>query len=104
MRALVSGDGSKVFRAVLKSAAAVIVTLLGATAAQAQAPGAAPGGEAHLKLADLSQVNFRSIDGHKLLLFGILFSVFGLLFGLVIYTRLKILPVHRAMCEISELI
>src|ERR1700684_4431453 len=104
MRALVSGDGSKVFRAVLKSAAAVIVTLLGAACAQAQAPGEAPGGEANLKLPDLSQVNFLGMDGHKLLLFGILFCIFGLVFGLVIYTRLKNLPVHRAMREISELI
>src|ERR1700685_2432207 len=104
MRALVSGDGSKVFRAVLKSAAAVIVTLLGAAAAQAQAPGEAPGGEANLKLPDLSQVNFLGMDGHKLLLFGILFCIFGLVFGMVIYTRLKNLPVHRAMREISELI
>jgi K(+)-stimulated pyrophosphate-energized sodium pump len=44
------------------------------------------------------------MDGHKLLLFGILFCIFGLVFGLVIYTRLKNLPVHRAMREISELI
>ncbi|MGH9790024.1 MAG: sodium/proton-translocating pyrophosphatase, partial [Candidatus Acidiferrales bacterium] len=35
---------------------------------------------------------------------GILFCVFGLAFGLVIYMRLKNLPVHRAMREISELI
>jgi len=52
----------------------------------------------------LSSVNFLGIDGHKLLLFGILFCIFGLVFGLVIYTRLKNLPVHRAMREISELI
>src|SRR5216117_782357 len=44
------------------------------------------------------------MDGHRLLLIGILFCVFGLGFGLVIYTRLKNLPVHRAMREISELI
>ena len=78
--------------------------LLGAVAVQAQAPGEPPGGEANLKLPDLSQVNFLGIDGHKLLLFGILFCIFGLVFGLVIYTRLKNLPVHRAMREISELI
>src|SRR2546426_2302809 len=35
---------------------------------------------------------------------GILFCIFGLGFGLVIYTRLKNMPVHRAMREISELI
>src|SRR2546421_2731734 len=62
------------------------------------------GGEANLKLPDLSQVNFLGVDGHKLLLIGILFYVFGLCFGLTIYTRLKNLPVHRAMREISELI
>jgi K(+)-stimulated pyrophosphate-energized sodium pump len=49
-------------------------------------------------------VNFLGIDGHKLLLFGILFCIFGLGFGLTIYQRLKNLPVHRAMREISELI
>jgi K(+)-stimulated pyrophosphate-energized sodium pump len=38
------------------------------------------------------------------LLFGILFCVFGLIFGLVIYRRLKNLPVHRSMRDISELI
>ena len=80
--------------------------LLGAAAAFAQTPGEgeAPAGEANLKLPDLSSVNFLGIDGHKLLLFGILFCIFGLVFGLVIYTRLKNLPVHRAMREISELI
>jgi K(+)-stimulated pyrophosphate-energized sodium pump len=62
------------------------------------------GGEANLKLPDLSSVTFLGIDGHRLLLFGILFCVFGLAFGLTIYTKLKNLPVHRAMREISELI
>jgi K(+)-stimulated pyrophosphate-energized sodium pump len=95
---------SKLCRAALKSAAGFFAILLGAAAAYAQAPGEAPGGEANLKLPDLSSVNFLGIDGHKLLLFGILFCIFGLVFGLVIYTRLKNLPVHRAMREISELI
>jgi K(+)-stimulated pyrophosphate-energized sodium pump len=95
---------SKFCRAALKSAAGFFAILLGAAAAYAQAPGEAPGGEANLKLPDLSSVNFLGIDGHKLLLFGILFCIFGLVFGLVIYTRLKNLPVHRAMREISELI
>ena len=35
---------------------------------------------------------------------GILFCFFGLGFGMVIYMRLKNLPVHRSMREISELI
>jgi K(+)-stimulated pyrophosphate-energized sodium pump len=78
---------------------------LSAAAAFAQ-PEGAEGGEASLKLPDLSSVNFLNgaIDGHKLLMIGILFCIFGLLFGMVIYMRLKNLPVHRAMREISELI
>jgi K(+)-stimulated pyrophosphate-energized sodium pump len=70
----------------------------------AAAPAAAAGGEASLKLPNLSQVNFLGIDGHRLLMFGILFCLFGLGFGLVIYMRLRSLPVHRAMREVSELI
>jgi len=79
-----------------------------ASAALAQAREASgvhqPGGEANLKLPDLSQVKFLGVDGHTLLLFGLVICVFGLLFGLVIYTHLKNLPVHKAMREISELI
>jgi len=81
-------------------AATAALTLL--TAASALADEA--GGEASLKLPDLSQVTFLGIDGHKLLLFGIVICVFGLAFGLAIYTRLKNLPVHKSMRDISELI
>jgi K(+)-stimulated pyrophosphate-energized sodium pump len=61
-------------------------------------------GEANLKLPDLSSVTFLGMDGHRLLMIGILFCIFGLGFGLAIYSRLKNLPVHRAMREMSELI
>ncbi len=44
------------------------------------------------------------MNGHKLLLIGIAFCVFGLGFGMAIFMRLKNLPVHTAMREISELI
>jgi K(+)-stimulated pyrophosphate-energized sodium pump len=67
-------------------------------------PDSEAAGEANLKLPDLSSVQFLGVDGHRLLLVGILFCIFGLLFGLAIYTRLKNLPVHRSMREISELI
>jgi len=62
------------------------------------------GGEANLKLPDLSTVSFLGIDGHKILMFGLIFCVFGLIFGLVIYNQLKNMPVHKSMRDISELI
>ncbi len=62
------------------------------------------GGEASLKLPDLSSVSFMGVDGHKLLMIGLVFCALGLLFGLLIYMSLKNLPVHRSMKEISELI
>src|SRR5437016_3179170 len=78
----------------------VLLTLFGAASALADEAG----GEANLKLPDLSQVTFLGIDGHKLLLFGIVICIFGLGFGLAIYSRLKNLPVHKSMRDISELI
>ena len=75
--------------------------LLTATCALAQPAEEACGGEAALKLPDLSSVSFLGMDGHRLLMIGLLFCVFGYCFGMAIYMRLKNLPVHRAMREIS---
>jgi K(+)-stimulated pyrophosphate-energized sodium pump len=83
---------------------ATLATLLLLTAGHALAQPAEEGGEAALKLPDLSSVSFLGVDGHKLLLIGLLFCVFGLGFGMTIFMRLKNLPVHRSMREISELI
>ena len=85
------------------SAVAALLTV-GAAAAFAQPTEA--GGEASLKLPDLSQVSFfnGAINGHNLLLIGIFFCLIGYAFGMFIYMRLKNLPVHQAMREISELI
>jgi len=63
------------------------------------------GGEANLVLPDLASETFLGgISGHNLLLFGIVVSFFGLMFGLWAARTLKALPVHRSMLEISELI
>jgi K(+)-stimulated pyrophosphate-energized sodium pump len=97
-----ASQGCRLAQNLAKTVAASVVTLA-ASAALAQRSEAV-GGEANLKLPDLSQVAFLGIDGHRLLMIGILFCIFGLGFGLVIYMRLKNLPVHRAMREISELI
>ena len=75
--------------------------------ATAQAAAGAPraSGEANLVLPDLHQVTFiGGVDGHTLLLAGLIVCALGLIFGLVIRTQLKNLPVHASMREISELI
>jgi K(+)-stimulated pyrophosphate-energized sodium pump len=102
MRAWLTSARSLACRITKLGAAAAALALASAASAFAQSSDAA--GEANLKLPDLSQVQFLGVDGHKLLLFGILFCIFGLAFGLVIYSRLKNLPVHRSMRDISELI
>jgi K(+)-stimulated pyrophosphate-energized sodium pump len=64
-----------------------------------------PGGEANLKLPDLSSVNFiGGLNGKSILLFGFIVSFLGVIFGFITYTMLRKLPVHRSMGEISELI
>jgi len=82
---------------------ALLAITMGAPAVLAQSR---EGGEAALKLPNLSDVSFLggAIDGHRLLLIGLVFCFLGLMFGLAIYIQLKNLPVHRSMREISELI
>jgi K(+)-stimulated pyrophosphate-energized sodium pump len=61
--------------------------------------------EAELELPDLgSQTFMGGINGRTLLIAGLGVCVLGLLFGLVIYSQLKNMPVHSSMREISELI
>ncbi len=91
--------------AVLAIAVFTCISTTSLFAQQAAAPASHEmSGEAGLKLPDLSTVNFLGMNGHSLLLIGILFCLFGLLFALVQYMQLKNLPVHRAMREMSELI
>ncbi|PWT83229.1 MAG: sodium-translocating pyrophosphatase [Acidobacteria bacterium] len=86
-------------------AGAVSTLLLLALNAMPVAAQSHEGGEASLKLPDLTEVTFfGGTNGHTLLLGGIVICVLGLGFGLAIYMNLKKLPVHRAMREISELI
>lgn len=82
----------------------VVVILTVAVGAPAVFAQRSEGGEAALKLPDLSSQLFLGIDGHRLLMVGLVFCFLGLLFGLAIYMQLKNLPVHRSMREISELI
>ncbi len=89
---------------VAMSLAALALNATVVLAQSRQATSHEPGGEANLRLPDLSSQQFLGTDGHTLLLIGLVVCVLGLLFGLVIYMQLRNLPVHRAMREISELI
>src|SRR5947208_8193922 len=61
-------------------------------------------GEANLVVLDLSTVEFRGWNGRTLLMAGLGVCALGLLFGLMTFTELKKLPVHKSMLEVSELI
>jgi K(+)-stimulated pyrophosphate-energized sodium pump len=90
-------------RTVLSFAATLASLAFSASPTFAQAHA---GGEASLILPNLSDVTFfgGSVNGHNLLLAGLIVCMLGLGFGLAMYMNLKKLPVHRAMREISELI
>src|SRR5512138_497176 len=62
------------------------------------------GGEASLVLPDLSTETFQGVNGRTLLMTGLLVCLLGLGFGMTIFMRLKNMPVHRSMLEVSELI
>ncbi|HYH85656.1 MAG TPA: sodium-translocating pyrophosphatase [Pyrinomonadaceae bacterium] len=104
-----TGFATKVRRGALRAAVALTTIAATATTVMAQGHSGAstarrPGGEANLILPDLSKQQFFGTDGHTLLLLGIGVCALGLLFGLMIYSQLKNMPVHRSMREISELI
>jgi K(+)-stimulated pyrophosphate-energized sodium pump len=61
------------------------------------------GGEADLKIPAL-EGRFLGMTGHQLLLIGLVICVLGIGFGLWQYSRIRSLPVHKSMLEISELI
>ncbi len=66
---------------------------------------AAEGGEANLQLPDLNSAKFLGgIGGATLLTWGLAVCVLGFVFGLVMFVRLRNMPVHAAMREVSELI
>ena len=97
----IRGGAEALLKRQYKAVAALLLLLLPTFAFAQEHAG---GGEANLILPDLSTVNFLGVNGHNLLMYGLLFCLAGMLFGLTIYVQLKNLPVHRSMREISELI
>jgi K(+)-stimulated pyrophosphate-energized sodium pump len=96
--------GRAMLAAFILAAVALAAPFLPMATAWAQ-EGGHHGGEASLVLPDLSSVTFLGgLNGHQLLLFGLVVCAFGLLFGLVTYSQVRKMPVHESMREISELI
>ena len=79
---------------------------LGALACLAMLTPGAIASEANIALPDVSKVQFLNgaVNGHTLLLAGLVVSILGMGFGLWIYAQLKNMPVHKSMLDISELI
>ncbi|MBI2150851.1 MAG: sodium/proton-translocating pyrophosphatase, partial [Acidobacteria bacterium] len=72
--------------------------------AQSEQP-AHRGGEANLIVPDLGQATFLGgVKGPSLLTGGLVVALLGMVFGLFIYQKLRNMPVHSSMLEISELI
>src|SRR5262245_53318614 len=93
----------------MKSFVLALVIAFAATAeASMRQPDADPvhtgGGEASLVLPDLGQVSMLGYNARTLLMAGVGICLLGLLFGLVSYGRLRRLPVHQSMLEVSELL
>jgi K(+)-stimulated pyrophosphate-energized sodium pump len=61
-------------------------------------------GEADLIIPDVSTEVFLGINGRNWLLGGLGVCALGMFFGLYIFFKLRYLPVHRSMRDISELI
>ncbi len=82
--------------------------ILSVLSAIALFPLSAMASEAELKLPSLDDPALATFiggwTGHDLLMGGIVVCVLGALFGLMIYSQLKNMPVHKSMLEISELI
>jgi len=63
------------------------------------------GGEADIKIPDLSQVKFDGlggVSGSALMYLGIIICAIGAVFGLVQYMQTKALPVHESMGQVSH--
>jgi K(+)-stimulated pyrophosphate-energized sodium pump len=89
-----------------RSALRVLITLLSLVALASPLLAQEAGGEANLKLPPLNDpsITFLGMTGSSLLMGGLLVSALGLVFGLIIFMRLKNMPVHDSMREVSELI
>jgi K(+)-stimulated pyrophosphate-energized sodium pump len=89
--------GRIVKRSLIQASAAALMLLFGVSSAMAS--------EADLVLPDMGSISFLGgVSGRSLLMMGLVVAFIGVAFGLVMFVKLRNLPVHRSMREISELI
>ncbi|RIL10968.1 MAG: sodium-translocating pyrophosphatase, partial [Proteobacteria bacterium] len=64
--------------------------------------------EVELHIPPLDTVSFnlfgQAVSGHGILIFGIVVCVLGMLFGLYEFNKVKSLPAHKSMLDVSSLI
>ena len=87
--------------------AAATLGLAGCSGSATAPPAHAGGGEANLSLPETlrdGSVTILGMNGLWPLYVGLVLCIFGLLFGVWTYSKLKALPAHESMKEISELI
>jgi K(+)-stimulated pyrophosphate-energized sodium pump len=103
MRSVPSTHGITRTAGVLRVLFTLLLLAAAGTPLMAQEAG---GGEANLKLPWLNDAPLFMgfVEGRTLLMAGLVVSALGLIFGLIIYTRLRKMPVHSSMLEVSELI
>jgi K(+)-stimulated pyrophosphate-energized sodium pump len=83
-------------RCLMLPLAAIMTSLIAASTAWA--------GEADLILPDVGSESFLGVSGRALLMGGLLVCLAGAGFGLFMFARLRNLPVHQSMRDVSELI
>ena len=87
--------------------AAATLGLAGCSGTATAPPAHAGGGEANLSLPETlrdGSVTILGMNGLWPLYVGLVLCIFGLLFGVWTYSKLRALPAHESMKEISELI
>ncbi len=108
-----ASDGRRARRRPLRRGALALLGLSALAFAGCSADGAdtsahgGGGGEANLVLPSTLRdgtVSFLGIPGQVYLYIGLVICLLGLAFGLFTYSKLRNLPVHKSMREISELI
>src|SRR4051794_10218669 len=88
--------GRIVIRSIFRAGAAALLVLTSVSTAAAS--------EAELVLPDLSTEQFLGINGRVLLMIGLVIALAGAVFGILTFIKLRDLPVHRSMRDVSELI